>query len=531
MSEIIKFEPSEPEYLIFNTQKQIRVCAYCRVSSDSGEQALSLEAQQRFFQNYFDKHVNWINVGIFSDSGISGTSYKKRTGFNDMLKLAESRKIDLILTKEVSRFSRNLLDTLNITYSLRSMGVYVYFISDGLNTESLSDMADLASIANSAEAESRRTSKRVRWGQKEQMLCGRNFGRRRMFGYEIVKIGDREKYNVISDEAYLVRQIFEKFADGDRLSTIIKALPQSSYFKNGWSTTNILRILKNEKYVGDLKLGKTYTPNVMTHKKQYNNGESFSVLHREHHPESAIIPRNLWDKAQQRLSLCGEKGKHIAQKYWCSSKVVCGCCGQKYISYTKRQKQSVYRAWICSARHKSADKCKSRAVNDKVLYNAVKKVISDIIFKRQDEICKRTLLILTKPNKSREAQLVARTVQIKKKLKSIAEKYVDGEISKELYNELLRENTALYDEAERNLLRLKQNAENTNDLKLKIHELINLPNTHEELFAEICERIAVYNGRILEIKIAHIEDTFLLKYDVKGRGDNYLASFEYVDNI
>lgn len=181
-------EVRQPKQRLLKTQDNERhnVCAYCRVSTDETDQKNSLKSHQKFFESFFKKHSNWNNVRIFADEGLSGTSLEKRNAFNETLSLARYSGIDIIITKEVSRFSRNVQDLLNIVEELQNRGDYIWFLSDDINTESNDYRERLSQIATNAQQESLRTSRRVKWGQLQQMERGMVLGRKEIYGYNIV---------------------------------------------------------------------------------------------------------------------------------------------------------------------------------------------------------------------------------------------------------------------------------------------------------------------------------------------------------
>ena len=183
--EINVSEAEKKVYLKDNTEKKIAVCAYCRVSTAKDDQRNSFEAQKKFFDDEFKRHPNWTVRTVFADKGISGTSLKKRDEFNRMVAEAMAGKYNLIITKEVSRFSRNVRDILNIVGDLHDRGVYIWFLTEDIYTEVNDYEAELNKAGDQAEAESRKTSKRVKWGQRRQMENGVIFGRKEMFGYNI----------------------------------------------------------------------------------------------------------------------------------------------------------------------------------------------------------------------------------------------------------------------------------------------------------------------------------------------------------
>ena len=375
----------------------LRVCAYCRVSTESWDQANSLEAQEIFFAEQFKKNPDWINCGIYSDDGISGTTLEKRDAFNAMIACAMAGDVDMIVTKEASRFSRNIVDTITIVKKLLEKGVCVFFINDRINTGAPEELSRLAQVALYAQHESQRTSERVKWGHKRRMEAGCVFGRKDMYGYSITREGrGPHKFEIIEEEAEIVRKIFEWYDQGDGTHIIAKRLEKmgvKSKYQNGWSNTVILRILRQEKYVGDLYQGKTYTPDSLTHKKKYNRGQSSRVNITNHHPDQAIISRELWDRVQRRLIENAPpeevKIKHN-NRYWLSGKVFCGICGGKYISMTKKQKTIPYKAWACYANnHRGKRKeftndlgetymvgCDNKRVNERVLEQALKDLVA-----------------------------------------------------------------------------------------------------------------------------------------------------------
>lgn len=194
--------------------KKKRVCAYARVSTDKDDQTNSYESQCRYFTEYIQQHSDWDFAGIYADEGITGTSTKKRENFRRMIIDAENGLIDLILTKEVSRFARNTVDTLTFTRELKKRGIYVIFLNDNINTQDNDGELRLSIMATIAQDESRKTSERVKWGQKRRMEQGVVFGRD-MLGYA-VRGG---KLYLNEDEAEIVRLIFHKFTDEGREHT------------------------------------------------------------------------------------------------------------------------------------------------------------------------------------------------------------------------------------------------------------------------------------------------------------------------
>lgn len=276
-----------------------RVAAYCRVSTDREDQANSFESQKRYFEEYIGRHNGWKKAKIYADEGLSGTSTKKRSAFNAMISDAREGMFDLILTKEVSRFARNTVDLLSYTRSLRAMNIGVVFMLDNIDTLAPDGELRLAIMASLAQEESRKTSERVKWGQKRQMERGVVFGRN-MLGYDV-----RDGRLYINDEgAEIVRIIFGKYTyEKKSICAIARELGDAGYKtlsgNERWSHTAVSRVLHNEKYAGDLVQQKTYTPDFLSHEKKYNHGEVETVMIQNHH--EPIIPREVWNIAQARL--------------------------------------------------------------------------------------------------------------------------------------------------------------------------------------------------------------------------------------
>lgn len=329
-------------------QVKKRVAAYCRVSTDNEDQANSFESQQRYFRQYIQYHPDWELFDIFADEGLSGTTTKKRKAFNRMIACAKNGELDLIITKEISRFARNTLDSISYTRELKQLGVAVIFMNDNINTLDGDAELRLAIMSSIAQEESRRTSERVKWGQKRQMEQGVVFGRS-MLGYDVAD----GKMTINEEGAEVVRLIFHKFVhEGKGTHVIARELREAGISPmrvKEWSNTVILRLLRNEKYCGDLVQKKTYTPDYLSHDKKYNRGQEEFVILKDHH--EPIISREMFETANKILdersdSMVG-KSKH-SNRYPFSGKIKCGCCGSSYVArYRNRKDGSRYKSWHC----------------------------------------------------------------------------------------------------------------------------------------------------------------------------------------
>jgi len=323
--------------------KKLRVAAYCRVSTDNRDQANSFLNQQVFFTEYIRKHPDWQLQQIYADEGISGTATAGRTAFQRMIRAAENGALDLILTKEVSRFARNTVDALSYTRKLRSIGVGVIFLNDNIHTLDTDGELRLTLMASMAQEESRKTSERVKWGQQRRMEQGVVFGPS-LLGYTV-------KGGMITPEprgAAVVRRIFHQYLqEGKGCAAIAAALRQegipSSRGEIKWSAATVRKVLKNEKYCGDLVQRKTCTPDYLTHYKRYNRDKSQWIVVENHH--EAIISRSCWQAVQQEMArrAAGREGAFSSRQYPFSGKLHCACCGSGFVSRRKNGEQ----LWRC----------------------------------------------------------------------------------------------------------------------------------------------------------------------------------------
>lgn len=276
-----------------------RVVAYCRVSTDSTDQANSLQNQKGYFERHIKDNEEWELIKIYADEGITGTSTKKRKQFNQMIKDAEMGKFDIILTKEVSRFARNTVDALQYTRELKAKGIEVYFLLDNISTADKDGELRLTIMSSLAQEEARKISERCTWGARRSMEKGVVFGNI-ILGYHL-KNG---KLTVNEEEAKIVREIFHKYLYEEKgFFTIGRELMdkgiKTSRGNGKWYPTTIKAVLTNEKYVGDLKQGKTYIPNYLEKKTKVNKGEREFVIIQNHH--EPIISREEFDKVQEEI--------------------------------------------------------------------------------------------------------------------------------------------------------------------------------------------------------------------------------------
>lgn len=322
---------------------------YCRVSTEKDDQINSLESQKKYFLNYIEKCPELSLFRIYADRGISGTMTKNRTRFNQMMEDAEKGLFQIIITKEVSRFSRNILDAVYCSRKLRALGIYIRFMNDGIDTSQPDAELRLSIMASLAQEESRKTSDRVKWGQTRRMEAGIVFGTS-MLGYDITS----GTMKIDSEGAEVVKNIYNKYLYcGLSAWEIAKELEKDGIKTytgmTKWSPSVIIRILKNEKYCGDLRQKKTFTPDYLTHIKKANKDFESTIFIKNHH--EGIVSRQQWEAVQKEIArrTCKKACHHgKGNRYPLSGKILCGCCGSPFVRRSKTSSGKSYSVWKCS---------------------------------------------------------------------------------------------------------------------------------------------------------------------------------------
>ena len=304
-----------------------RTAGYARVSTDKDEQLNSQEAQVDYYTNYIKSRPDWEFVSVYVDEGISATSTAKREGFKRMIKDALAGKIDLIITKSVSRFARNTVDSLSTIRKLKEAGVEVWFEKEGIQTFDSKGELLITIMSSLAQEESRSISENVRWGQRKRMEDGKiSLPYKRFLGYE--KGGDGLP-KIVPQEAELVRRIFRLFMQGMTFSAIAKLLTKEGIPTPGncevWQRATIASICSNEKYKGEALLQKGYTTDFLTKKRKKNEGEIQQYYVTESHPY--IIPPDEFDTVQAEIARRKALGRSATCNSPFSMKLQCADCG------------------------------------------------------------------------------------------------------------------------------------------------------------------------------------------------------------
>ena len=385
---IVTIIPAKPIAEQEAMKRKLQVAAYCRVSTDDEEQQSSYEAQCSYYTDKIMMNPEWTMAGIFADEGITGTSTKKRDDFNRMIRKCRKKKIDLILTKSISRFARNTLDTIQYTRMLRAMGIGIYFEKENINTLDMDSEMLITMLGAFAQAESESISRNVAWGKRKAIRDGKvsvNFNL--LYGYYLQDDGSPSFY---PDKAAVVQFIYQQFLYGDSLRMIRKRLDDEGIpnpkGELGWHAGSIQSILTNEKYCGDVLGQKTFTESVIGGKTRRNTGQLPQVLIQNNHP--GMVTREMYyavqEEMKRRTSARSPSDKSptgrtcYASKYALSERLVCGECGTLYrrCTWNIRGKKKI--VWRCVSRLDYGTKyCKqSPTMEESLLQKAIMEAIN-----------------------------------------------------------------------------------------------------------------------------------------------------------
>lgn len=315
-----------------------RVAAYCRVSTDQAEQLSSYEAQVKYYTAYIEGNPEYECAGIYADEGISGTNTKKREQFNRMIEDCKARKIDMVITKSISRFARNTLDTLTYVRLLKDLGIEVFFEKENIKTLDSKGEVLLSILSSLAQDESRSISENSTWGIRRRFEQGKlHINHTKFLGYDKDKNGNLV---INPKQAKIVKRIYEDFLDGKGANRIAKDLELDGVpnwnGKAKWYESSIRKMLTNEKYKGDALLQKTYTVDFLSKKRADNNGQVPQYYVEDSHP--AIIDKEMWEAVQLEM----ERRRNFALQYGIqkleyattsnpfAGRVICGSCGRVF---------------------------------------------------------------------------------------------------------------------------------------------------------------------------------------------------------
>ncbi|KAB2953714.1 recombinase family protein [Heliorestis acidaminivorans] len=396
--------------------KPVRVAAYVRVSTLSTEQEDSLETQTNYYTRHIRSNPYYQMVGIYSDQGKSGTMTTGRSGFNRLMRHALEGKIDLILCKSVSRFARNVLDTLDTVRMLKENGVRVIFEKEDIDTENMQSEFILTMMAAVAEEESHSISQNIKWSNLKRLERGEpSF--RRLLGY--VRDKD-EKWVIHQKEANIVREAFELCIEGRTPPEIARLFMrkgyETSHGNKEWSGTAIREILRNTQYIGEVIGQKTYTRDHISHKSRKNKGERNIYLISDHH--EPIVDKEIFEQAQVKLNQRNKRNKGGSKSsYPLSSRIVCGTCGGNLQRFVCRGVVT----WRCGKRIKSNQLCSMSGIREENVVNAMVVALKRKYepTEQDEEEVRKTILKMKKDIKNTEMKGDAEYNQLQIKVEKI----------------------------------------------------------------------------------------------------------------
>ena len=420
--------------------KKLRVAAYCRVSTDTEEQETSYDAQIEHFTKYIKGNKEWEFAGIYADEGISATNTKKREQFNQMVQDAQDGKIDMIITKSISRFARNTLDCLKTVRKLKEKNVPVFFEKENINTMDASGELLLTIMSSIAQQESESLSKNVKIGLQYRFQQGKmSLNYNRFLGYTRDEEG---KLVIVPEEAETVKRIFREYLEGGSTTGIAAGLEADGILtganRKKWYGTTVDKILRNEKYIGDAVLQKTYTVDFLEKKRAKNDGLIPQYYVEGSH--EAIISDQIFMEVQAEIARRAalrtdtkDKSSYFS-KYAFLGIVFCGECGSPYrrLTWTPHGKKGY--VWRCRKRvSKGVDNCQSRTLHEEVLQDAVVQAIKQTICSPETEYTAIETKVLEELSAGHEAELI----NIEEQLKELQDKVVKSVNNNEEFDSLV----------------------------------------------------------------------------------------------
>ncbi len=511
-------------------QKKLRVAAYCRVSTLLEQQEGSYEAQVDYYTEKINSNPNWKCAGIFADDGKSATQTKKRDDFNAMIDACMAGKVDLVLTKSVSRFARNTVDALQFIRKLKEKNIPVIFEKEGVNTMESGGELLITILSSQAQEESRNISENTRWGLTRRFENGViSVNHKKFLGYTKDEDGNLV---VVPEEAVIVKRIFREYLEGSSILQIAKGLEADGIKTvtglDHWHPGTINNMLSNEKFCGDVCMQKTYTIDFLTKKKVKNEGYAPQYYIEDNH--EAIIPKELFHQVQvekaRRASLNKaavtrktnkakkEKSKY-SSKYVLTDLMVCAECGHAYRRQTWSKYGKKSAVWRCEDRLKNgtSSKCKnSPTLKEEQLHDAIMNAINDVVENSGDFIeTFRENVIRVIGNYSTEGIATEYDDQIdvlqKQMLKLIEDNAKQGAVSED-FDEAYRYISEQINELKKVKIKLVQAQKQAENYKQRVEALDKAMNSvnpkvrefDQELVKRLIQSIRVHKGMKIEIQ-------------------------------
>lgn len=521
------------------TLKRKRVAAYVRVSTDGEKQLQSFQSQKQYYQDKISKNKEWAMVGIYADEGITGTKTDKRDEFLRMIEDCMNGQIDVVITKSISRFSRNLVDTLTYTRMLKQKGVTVIFEKENIDTSTMESEMQLSLLSALAQNEVESLSQNVKMGVQYKMARGELMGFNGCLGYDYNP--EDKSISVNPAEAETVQLIFDLYIQGYGANTIAKRLTElGKANKKGivkWTDSGVRGIIKNEKYKGDLLMGKTYTVDPISKRRLENRGEENQYYTKKHH--EAIVLEEVWNTAQEicqnryRSNSNVESGTRTkyARKFAFSSMCECGFCGTNLTRRSHHQDtQHKKPVWKCRvATNKGIENCpNSKAIDESIIENAFLEMFG-LLADNFDDVLESVLSsveeTVSKDESSGRLKQVEKDIaSLEKKRNKLTDMMLDDKISKEAYDEkyeeLNRKLKKANDEKDilsQNVLSQKNIQNRMRELRAKLAGADVLDKFDRVVFESIVQKVIV--GEVAEDGTV---DPYKLTFVLKGMDNEFI---------
>lgn len=517
---IIKADKKEAVRIRKGADRILRVAAYCRVSTDSDEQLDSYNSQVAYYTQLIEEHSEWEMAGIYADAAITVTKVDDRTGFKNMIEDAKAGRIDYILTKSISRFARNTMDVLKYVRLLQEHHVTIRFEEEKLDTSTMDGELMLSVLSAVYQQEVENTSANVKKGLRMKMMRGQMVGFSGCLGYDYDP--ETKSLSINEKEAEIVRFIFKQYLDGIGCVRIVRMLEERGYrTKAGdahWSESGVRGILKNEKYKGDLLMGKTYTISTMSKRRTKNFGEEDKFLIHDHH--EPIISAEDFEKAQnirtnrsKQMKGIRTTGEHVrlTAKHELSCMMECGFCGKTVCRrvWPGAEGKPKRVRWQCLSIIKEGKKyCpKSKAITEEAIKGAFVASFNKCIEKNlgmAKEAVRRFTDVVKDKKSAKDIQRIQRKIRtLNSKVKVLMNDRLDGRVSDELFDSTYKELYNQINDAKAELEKVKLEAKSEFD-QFERMNYITLSLTGEKLLKEFDS--TVFHSIVEKVTIGGYEE-------------------------
>ena len=514
-----------------NFEKRLRVAAYCRVSTDTEDQLNSYKSQVKYYTELIKSKPEWSLAGIYADEAITGTQVKKREDFQRLINDCMNGDVDMVITKSISRFARNTLDTLKYVRMLKDKGVAVFFEEENINTLTMDGELLLVILSSVAQQEVENTSAYVKKGLKMKMKRGELVGFQGCLGYDYDVV--TKSLSINEEGAETVRYIFDRYVAGAGSTMIARELNEQgipTIKGNPWTSSSVMGIINNEKYKGDILLGKTFTVDPISKRRLENLGEEDRFYIKNHH--EPIISEEKFARAQEirerrnggrKKGVAPGKREKFSRQYAFSCMLECGFCGAN-LSRRRWHSSSKYTKtiWQCveSTKHGKRFCPDSKGIPEQVIEDAFIESYRMLCTDHKDvleEFIKRVEKTLSEDSIEDKIEKLNRSVyNIQYKRKKLLENYLEGVVAKDIYEETDVGYEKKLSEAKTQLSMLEQQYDNEGSLQRKLADF----------------RKALSKNQILEefdrgIFESIIEKVIVGGYDENGEKDPYKIIFVY----